>query len=335
MACCATVILPALLLQLSEGGEPALLNGYDALSEPGAGAFRRLLEIGVLEQQESLAAWDPCLGCDCGATERPIRWRLGRPFAACPADVLADTPLQPEMLRVYRLSPDRFAEQVGLAVGINRKPEEILPALWRLGELASGRVVALAMCSTAALRPGAFDRLRAIDRDARIVLIAAIGAASAVAALAERRIDVLRPDEAFLPSEAAWPIRVNRSRFDGTAPGHEKPLLIVNQLGVTATFHEMPLTLSRRDFQLLLVLVREANDGGAAALREDLYRALTEYDDEDIPPGDEQVDKSISRVRGALCAAAGITRAEGRKLIVAVRKHGYRLTVPRSRIQID
>lgn len=327
--------LPTLLLRLSEGGEPALLNGFDASFGGGAGAVQRLLEQGVLEQQETLVAWDPCAGCDCGAMERPVRWRHGRPFAACPVDVLADTPLQPEMLRVYRLSPDHLAQQVGLAVGTKGQPEEILPALWRLGELASGRVVVIAMRSAAALHPGVFDRLRIIDRDAHITLIAAIGSASTIAALAERGIDVLRPYEVFLPSEAAWPIRVNRNRFEGAPPVHGQPLLTVNKFGVTATFHGIPLTLARRDFQLLLVLIREANDGGAAALREDLYKALADDDDADIPLGDEQVDKSVSRVRGALCMAAGVPRAEGRKLIVAVRKHGYRLTVPKNRIQID
>lgn len=335
MGCCVTVSLPALLLQLSEGGEPVFIHGFPELSPAGAGAFRRLLEQGVLAQHEQLTTWDPCNDCDCGATERTVRWRDGRPFAACPANAAADTPLSPDMLRVYRVSLAGLAGQVAGALGLRDQPEEVVPSLWRLGRLEAGSVALLATTSAAARRAGTMERLKALDPGARFILIGSVASASERAALADRGISVVRPEDAFLPSEPALPIRIDRVRLQGNPAGGEPPLLTINHMGFTATFHGAALQFGRRDFRVLAVLVREASDGAAAARRDDLYRALTDRDDGEAESNDEQVDKSISRLRGALCDAAGLPRAEGTKLIVTVRGHGYRLDVPAARIHSD
>lgn len=86
--------------------------------------------------------------------------------------------------------------------------------------------------------------------------------------------------------------------------------------------------------RVLNVLAREADDGGAAATRDDLYRALVGADDPDAPVNDAQVDNAVSSIRGALCDARGLPRAEGKRLIVAVRGHGYRLVTPPLRVLI-
>jgi DNA-binding winged helix-turn-helix (wHTH) protein len=65
-----------------------------------------------------------------------------------------------------------------------------------------------------------------------------------------------------------------------------------------------------------------------------LYRALVGRDDADAPVGDEQVDKAVSRIRGALCDARNLPRDAGTTLIAAVRGHGYRLVTPTIRVLI-
>jgi hypothetical protein len=298
-----------------------------------ARALPWLVEQGVLALHERLTSWDPCAGCECGLAERPIRWTGGRPFAACPLDADSDTALEPSVLAVYRLAPARLAALVARAAGTPGHPEEVVPALWRLGRLAGGRVLVLAMSSAAVRHPGAFDRLRAIDGAARITLVAAIASASEGAALRERGVDVVAPDDAFLPGEPAQPIRLDHDRLLG-ATSADPDLLEVHPMAVSAAFGGRPLPLEPRDFRVLAVLAREADDGGAAATRDDLYRALVDDDSADAPIGDEQVDKSVTRIRAVLCEVAGCPRDHGRRLIAARRGHGYILDTSIVRVRI-
>ena len=330
-----SVNLPALLLRLTEGGEPVLLHGVTDEPPGTASGIRRLLEQGVLEQQPALTTWDPCPNCDCGATERAIRWHDGRPIAVCPVNADSDTPLSLETLRVYRVSLAGFAGQIAGALDLRDQPEEVVPCLWRLGRLEAGPIALLATSSAAVSRPGTIERLNALDSGARFILIGAIASASERAALAASGIGVVLPEDAFLPSEPTQPIRINRTRFETAVPGADPPLLTFNRLGFLVTFHGVPVQLGPRDFRVLFVLVREANDGGAAARRDDLHRELTGGSEAADQVGDEQIDKSINRIRTALCDAAGIPRSEGTKLIVTVRKHGYRLDIPGERIRVD
>jgi len=325
--------LPSYLLRLSEGGEPALTHGL----EPGADharAFARLVQLGVLDRQEDATSWSPCAGCDCGAEERPIRWDGERPIAACPVDAGQDTPLHASEIESYRLRPIQFVAQVSQVAGLDRVPDLVVPALWLLGRVTADRTLILAMSTSALQHAGALDRLRALDRATRFTLIANITATTEIAALAERGIDVISPDEAFLPSLPQKPIRLDMDLIRDARAMMVPPLLAVHEAAVTAVYRGIPLTLRRRDFDVLLVLVREAKDG-AAALREDLYQALSGAADPDDPPAPAQIDNSINRLRSAFAVAANAPPAFGHEVIVTVRRHGYRLNIPADRIQAD
>ncbi len=326
--------LASQLLRLSEGGEPALTHG----PEPGsadARAFSRLVELGVLDRQEDITSWDSCADCDCGAVERPIRWKGNQPIACCPVDAAQDTVLLASEIITYRLRPGQLAAQVAQAAGLDGSPELVVPGLWLLGRIAADRTLVLAMSTSALKHAGALERLRAIERAARFTMIAGITSATEIAALAERGIDVIAPGDVFLPSLPQKPIRLDMDLLREARGMAEPPLLAINRMAFTAFYRGAAVRLSKRDFGLLGVLVRDARDGGAASPRDDLYRALLGRDDADAPIGDEQVDKSVSRVRSALCAAAGEPATHGRQILVAVRGEGYRLDIPGDRIQVD
>lgn len=326
--------LPSQLLRLSEGGEPALTHG----PEPGsadARAFSRLVELGVLERQDDVTTWDPCAGCDCDADERPIRWDGDRPVAVCPVDAGQDTVLAGHEIEVYRLRPGQLAAQVVQAAGLDGPPDLVVPGLWLLGRVSGDRTLVLAMSTSALEHAGALERLRGIERAARFTIIAGITSAAEIAALAERGIDVVSPESVFLPSLPQKPIRLDMGLLREARGMAEPPLLAINRMAFTAFYRGAAVRLSKRDFGLLGVLVRDARDGGAASPRDDLYKALVGRDDADAPIGDEQVDKSVSRVRSALCAAAGEPATHGRQILVAVRREGYRLDIPGDRIQVD
>lgn len=326
--------LPLLLLRWIEGGEPAYFLGLPELSPAAGKAFARLLELGAVVHDRLLDTWTPCTNCDCGADERAIRWVDGVPTAVCPISCEEDERLDPGELQLFRIGLNRFVELVSNAAALSGRPEEVAPSLWRLGRIASGRILLLATASSAVRGPGAFDRLRAIDKSARFTAIAAVASAAEVSLLSERGIDVVAPEEAFLPSEPGQPVRLNLERLIAGIASSDPDLLEINPMALAAAFGGRALQLEPRDFRVLLILVREANDGDAAATRDDLYRALVGGDHTIAPIGDEQVDKSISRIRRALCEARGLPRSMGTDLIVAIRGHGYRLVTAATRILI-
>ena len=334
MRCFVNESLPALLLRQSEGGDPAYLLGVPDLSPAAASAFQQLLALGVVLHPRVLDTWDPCANCSCGAEERNVRWIDGIPVAICPLSSEDDETLDAGDLQLFQISLSRLAELVGRAAGLDDRPEQIAPRLWRLGRLAGSRVLLLATSSSAVRGAGVFDRLKAVDRSARFTLIATMRSAVDIAALAERGIDVVPPDEAFMPSEPTRPVRVDLNRLLVVTVTSDPDVLEVNPLAFTSAYCGRALQLEPRDARVLNILAREADDGGSLATRDDLYRALVGRDDADAPVGDEQLEKSVSRIRGALCDARGMPRAEGKRLIVAVRGHGYRLVTPPIRVLI-
>lgn len=334
MRCCVNESLPVLLLRQSEGGEPAYLLGVPDLSPAAASAFQQLLALGVVLYRRDLETWDPCATCSCGAEERRVRWIDSTPVAICPLSREDDEALNPGDLKLFEISLPRLAEVVGRAAALDDRPEQVGPRLWRLGSLAAGRVLLLATSSTAVRGAGIFDRLKALDRSARFTLIASMKSTVEIASLAERGIDVVAPDEAFLPSEPTRPVRVDMDRLLVVTVTSDPDVLEVNPLAFTSAYGGHALQLEPRDARVLNILAREADDGGSLATRDDLYRALVGRDDANAPVGDEQLDKSVSRIRGALCDARGLPRAEGKRLIAAVRGHGYRLVTPIIRVVI-
>lgn len=326
--------LPVLLLQQSEGGDPAYLLGVPDLSPAADSAFQQLLALGVVLHARELDTWDPCATCSCGAEERRVRWIDSTPVAICPLSREDDEALDPGDLKLFEISLTRLAEVVARAAALDDRPEQIAPRLWRLGRLAGSRVLLLATSSTAVRGAGIFDRLKTLNRSARFTLIADMKSTVDIASLAERRIDVVPPDEAFLPSEPTKPVRVDMDRLLVAAVTSDPDVLEVTPLAFTSAYGGRALHLEPRDARVMNILAREADDGGSLATRDDLYRALIGRDDADAPVGDEQLEKSVSRIRGALCDARGLPRAEGKRLIAAVRGHGYRLVTPTIRVLI-
>ncbi len=326
--------LAVLLLRQSEGGDPAYLLGVPDLSTTASSAFQRLLALGAVVHARVLDTWDPCATCSCGVEERHVRWIDGTPVAICPLSREDDEALDPGDLQLFQISLTRLAELVSRAAALDDRPEQVAPRLWRLGRLAGGRVLLLATSSSALRGEGVFDRLKTLDRSVRFTLIADVKSAVDLAALAERGFDVVPPDEAFMPSEPTRPIRLNMNRLMMVTETSDPDVLEVNPMALTAAFGGRALQLEPRHARVLNVLAREADDGGAAATRDDLYRALVGRDDADAPIGDEQVDKAVSSIRGALCEARGLPRGAGTTLIAAVRGHGYRLVTPTVRVLI-
>lgn len=324
--------LARLLLRRSAAGPGAVLWGRDAAPHFGP-AFDRLLAGGVLTERAPATTWGPCRTCDCAFRARAIVEIDGRLVAECPDDAAASVVLAPHEIRSFAIEAGMLVAELATASGLSGPPEALADGIWHLGGLADGRAVVFvsyaAACNsqlmailrgtvtpsatTLLLPSGIPPAVQRHLRDAGCHLVAATDALDGT---------VLRLDREALASPAAGSVKATCDQI----------LLTINRIAVTATFDGKPLGLEPRDFRALIVLAREAEDGGAVALRDDLYKALMDRDDAEMPIGDEQVDKSVSRIRGAFCAAAGLPRTAGRTLIVGVRKHGYRLASPPIRV---
>jgi DNA-binding winged helix-turn-helix (wHTH) protein len=108
----------------------------------------------------------------------------------------------------------------------------------------------------------------------------------------------------------------------------------IDQHGSKARFYRKPLKLEPRDFRVLVELAREAGSDGGFVSVQDLLAAIAEGKAHDALPQGEQVTASVSRLRLALGAAAGLDRLLAQGLIVNDRKGGYRLAIEPGKISL-
>jgi hypothetical protein len=335
MGSALTDSLPKLLLRRSAAGPAAILPGRDAHPFFGP-AFDRLLAQRVLAELAPATSWPPCSDCDCLFGERPIVEIDGVLVAECPDDAAASTVLDPSDLRSFAIDNDRLLALLAGGSGWPDPPECLGVQVWRLGDLPDGRTVILVLDPAAFTLPSLSSILRAVPAPTNTTLLVPPGVAPGTRRpFLDMRYHLVDLLAAMHPSDLRLDRQTLRpsNEMSATATGVGM-LLSINTLGVTASFHGAPLRLRPRDFDALAVLARESGDGGALATQDDLLSALQGEEGRADPPRNEQMEKSISRIRGALCAAAGLPRTAGRTLIVNVTGRGYRLASPDIRVII-
>ena len=328
--------LATLLLRRSAAGPKPILAGRDAAPFFGA-AVNRLLAKGILSELPPPTSWPPCSSCTCGFGERSIVEIDGSLVAECPDDATASLTLAPHDLRNFSIEVDRLVALLTAGSGWHDAPEPLGAGVWRLGDLADGRAVVLILNPLAFSAPALLPVLRAAPAPSSTTLVVPPG----VDAGARRPfLDMRYHLVGLLDAMDTTDLRFQREKLvpgaGVSAPfGDDGMLLTFNPLGLTASFHGRPLSLRSRDFDVLLVLAREAADGRALARQDDLLRALAGEEDRAEPIAGEQLEKSISRIREALCNAAGLPRAEGRTLIINMTRRGYRLASPPIRVVLS
>lgn len=325
--------LAKLLLRRSAAGPEPILSGRDAAPFLGP-AFARLLAKGILTELPPASSWSPCAGCGCGFGERRIVEIDGRLVAECPDDANADTLLDAGDLRSFSIAVDRLVAVLAAGTSWPDPPERLGVGVWRLGDLADGRAVVLVVDPLAFQPSVLLPVLRAAPPPPSTTLLVPPGVdADTRRPLLDMRYHLVGLLDALHPTD----LSLQRDRLAPSATGAPATdaggmLLAINVLGVTASFVGAQLRLRPRDFDVLAVLAREAADGQALAQQDDLLRALSGGEDRAEPIAVEQLEKSISRIREALCSAAELPRQQGRDLIVNVTRRGYRLSSPPIRV---
>lgn len=311
-----TDTLTALLLRLSEGSA-RLLWGRAARPHFGP-RFDRLLAEGVLVERPPAEVWSTCLGCECGFDVRPVQRIGGRIIAACPFDVAADTELEEDDLRDFRIDPDRLVDLIARASGFPEPPEPLAEDLWRLGRLASGRSIVIAITVRALDHPGIVLLLKAAGGSPITVLAPDPGPAMRLRFI-EAGIDLVELRSALVPDACG----VDRLDRDALEPRTDGPRLSIHleaqAVLVDGTLQRVP----SQPFNLLALLARAARDG-KGLVRNRTIEDATGRDARDL----------VRELRDAL-AAGRPNGSELRDWIEARRSLGaYELVLEREEIAI-
>lgn len=312
-----TATLTALLLQLSEGGLQ-LLWGRVARRHYGPG-FDRLLAAGVLTERPPAEEWSTCPHCDCGFDVRPIQ-RIGdRIIAACPFDASADTELEEDDLRDFRIDPGRLVALVARASGFAEPPEPLAPDLWHLGRLASGRCVVVGITGGALDHAGIVLLLKAAGGGAPVTVAAPDPGPAIRLRFLEAGIDLVGLQSALTPTEG-WVDRLDIVKLEPKGDGLRLSIRVATQ---SVLIDGTPQRVPTQPFKLLTLLAQEARDG-RSPVRNRAIEDATGRDARDL----------VRELREALSAGRP-NSAELREWIEARRSLGaFELTLDPEQIEI-
>lgn len=311
-----TASLTGPLLRRCEAGPNPTLAASEV--DPGSrGALDHLVAAGVLEELTPTRGWTPCADCDCALGFRPIRRIAHRIVAACPVDPGADTELAEEDIREYRVDAERLLCLVAEATGLYGSVEAVAPGLWRLGTLASGRVIVVALSARALHAPGA------------VLLLRSAGGPMTVLASTPDQASRLRLHEAgielYALTLAAPPVQgaiASLQLAAGVASSSTEAELVVRKGAGAIEWRGATIGFTHQQFTVLLRLV----EGSASRKRVVSGPAI------EGTTGREA--KDLIRELRQRVEAAGFSGSDAKLLVSAVRGRGYGLGVAAERIAV-
>jgi hypothetical protein len=310
-------MLSFLLKRLGEAGPDALLTGR--LVRRCAGPdLRRLLNRRILVEQTKVDVWSVCHHCDCGLDGRPIREIEGKSVACCPHDPGADEVLEPEDRERFAIRPAALVHAVAAASGL-AEPKEVMPGIWRLGALPSGRLVLLAINRKPLEPPGAILSIQsAISGATAAIILPQIEVADQLR-LREAGLHPVLMSDCILDNSAGCGV-IDAQRLE---PSDAIPRLFADLARQTVRLDGRHLDLPPQMFALFRILVEQART------RDPLVRK------QEIEARTGRPANEIIRDLRRSLVACGLGPDAAEALIVTVRPRGYRLGLSASEISIE
>jgi len=279
--------------------------------------FDRLLRKRVLVERPRAGFWATCAHCDCGLDARPIVEVNGKLVAACPLDHHADQMLAPDDLRSFRIASERLVTVLAEASGFDNAAF-ILPGLWQMGRLASGRVVFLALHEDAVAQPGLALALRAAAPGAPTTLLAPKILPDMQLRFSEASIDVAVLCSVLSPSSSGIDV-INIAALETPA---QAPRLVVDKAAQTVMLDDRHLHFPSQLQRLVLMLAKQALSKDPI-LSHQVIGGVTGRESRDL----------IRDLRANL-ASQGLTKAEANALIKTISPRGYRIGLDPSEISL-
>ena len=313
-----TGTLTALLLQQSEGSRPALLWGRSAKPHFGP-EFDRMLAAAALVECSPIEEWSACADCDCGFGIRPIQRIDGRVIAACPMDASSDTELEEDDLRDFRIDVEKLIGLIAQASGFPGPTETFAPDLWRIGRLASGRSVAVAVRARDLDQPGIVLLLKSEAVGAPVTVLAPDPGHALRLRFLEAGVDLVELHSALSPG----PQGVDRLDHCALEPKKDGLRLSVDLASRTVMIDGTAQRVASQPFKLLALFAQAARDRTGPVENRAIEDA-TGRDARDL----------VRELRDALSAGRP-NRFELRNWIVARRSLGaFALALEREEIEI-
>ncbi len=306
----------ALLTRLSEAGPDAVLWGRAARPHFGP-VFDRLLRKRVLVERPHTGMWPTCAHCDCGLDARPIVEVHGKLVAACPHDHRADQTLAPDDPRSFRIDSERLVTVLAEASDFDNAAF-ILPGLWQMGRLASGRVVFLALHEDAVEQPGMVLALRAAATGAPTTLLVPEISPAVELRFSEAGIDVAILRSVLSPSSSGIDV-INVAALE--TPAHA-PRLVIAKTAQTVMLDDRHLHFPSQLQRLVLMLAQQALTKDPI-LSHQVIGGATGRESRDL----------IRDLRANL-VVQGLSKAETNALVVTVSPRGYRIGLDPSEISL-
>jgi hypothetical protein len=249
-----TETLIQLLLRLSEAGEPARLPGRLARRYFGPD-FDRLEHEGVLDERDAAEEWPTCRHCECGLEARPILKVNGNFLAPCPIDPASDAQIDVDDLRMFTIEPDRLVGLLSRSIGL-AMPGQLLPGLWYLGCLTSGRHICL---SLARYRPSmaTVSCFRTVARGMPLTFLVPSPAALDRVAPFDESVHLVDLFSALVTSSGGE-LSLDPNALEWIAV---KPRLLIGRSGRRVTLDGRVVRLSPQEFRLLQFFADQALKG--------------------------------------------------------------------------
>jgi hypothetical protein len=251
-----TASLTTLLLRQSEAAERPILTGGQASPHFGR-RLDRLIELGVLVELPPATEWDVCDSCECGADARITREVGGQMRALCLLDPANDAILEPDDLRAFRIETERLVSLIADASGFEGRPELLAADVWRIGRLASGRLIVVGISTRVLDQPGIVLLLKAAAGGAPVTVLTPEPAASIRLRFLEAGIDLVELRSALV----LGPSGIDRLDWDTLEPRTEGPRLSIHLEAQAVLIDGTPQRVPSQPFTLLALLARAIRDG--------------------------------------------------------------------------
>ena len=317
-----TASLTALLLQLSESGDPAILWGRQAKPYFGKD-FERLLNGRLLVEEARAEEWDVCDACECDHDVRLIQEINDQIIAACPVDQRGDSVLDPEDMRSFRIDAALIAGEIAAASGF-AKPSQVMPGVWYLGKTSTKRCLFIALTRDSVLSPGLIAALKATDHGQPITFVGPSVAAADLLRFAEAGIHFVVTAEAFVAEGTAFALDARKLMPPASIEArltlfrsHSKLLLDGGEL-------ELPPI----SFKLLCLLAEHVVRGDGVVSRQQIDKHLWSTVVSKTAAAD-----AIRNLRDAL-KKMGKTGAKNAELVRTLPTQGYILDIAASDIRL-
>jgi DNA-binding response OmpR family regulator len=287
--------------------------------------LNRLLEHRILVERAPLEELDGC----------PVQWLGGKPFLF---DLEGERPpeeIDPRLLTTYGIDLPALCRTLRRANQLTGPPiQELSDRAYFIGHHGSGRR-RRSLCLARMLQDG--------NMLETLYLLRGHIAAGQLVLLTPRVVELRRPTvrglaaqnaviapipEALATSNSAEPFALNipvQMDTDADAPASARFRLDTGNK--IATLDDSEVSLTPREFDVLVALANEAKADGGFVPRDGLFAIIEAHrrDHDEAAPRD--LENTISRIRRALTAAAGLPSGSGTRIVQARRNGGYRLTL--------